>query len=277
MINVVIPVWNGSEYTNACLQSIQRNIPAKSDVRVFVVDDASTDSTEELLEYWRELAARKFPLIVERNASNLGFAGSCNRGLMQCMIDDPDGVVIWLNNDTECLDGNSFAIAADRLTNQDVGVVGALLWYPSHGNPKKPGRVQHAGLVFQSKDRMLHAYRGMLPRVAPGILREKYMQAVTGAFFAMRVEDASRLGGFSEDYINGYEDLDLCFRTREILRKQVLYCPEIQLIHHESVSGSKRHERDMQNHAMFMQRWRDKVEVDFDRTLIDDGGVAVRV
>lgn len=85
-VSIVIPNWNG-------VGKIEKNFPAVLKVRgvdeVIVVDDASNDSSVELIK-------KKFPqikLIV--NPKNIGFAAAVNRGVKQASGD----LVFLLNND----------------------------------------------------------------------------------------------------------------------------------------------------------------------------------
>lgn len=283
MFNVIIPCFNQQTLTAKCLSSIQRNIPRdRSDVRVIVVDDCSTDETPDTIAKWADLAARNFALRSIRNDANMGFARSCNRALMEIVKDDPSGIVLFLNNDTELLNDQLFDEVERLLVSRtedgkEVGIVGGLLFYPSSRNGRVPGRTQHAGIVFVELSKAVHLYRGMSPKHAPGINRFKPMQAVTGACLGMNARDALQLRGFDEDFLNGYEDLDLCFRLRKELGKAVVFSPEVKLLHHEGMTGPKRFLREKENKELFLKKHRDEIVIDHDHTIQQDGGINVSV
>ena len=90
LATLIIPNWNGALHLPVCLQSLRAQ--TQRDFEVILVDNASTDASLPLL-------ARDFPEVrVIRLARNHGFAGACNVGLRA----GQGGVLILLNNDTEC-------------------------------------------------------------------------------------------------------------------------------------------------------------------------------
>ncbi len=93
-ISVIIPVYNAFAETAGCLASVLKHTsPA---VRVLLIDDASSEGDlRSSLQRDRHDDSRFF---VVRNESNLGFVGSCNRGMRDLSADDD---VILLNSDTE--------------------------------------------------------------------------------------------------------------------------------------------------------------------------------
>jgi GT2 family glycosyltransferase len=89
LVTVVIVNWNGAHLLPACLDALAaQDLPAGR-MAVWVVDNASTDASRELL-------ARDYPWVkVLANARNDGFAGGNNVALRQ--VDTP--YVTLLNND----------------------------------------------------------------------------------------------------------------------------------------------------------------------------------
>jgi len=73
-IVTTIPVWNGEAFILQTLQSVARQT-LKPD-RVIVIDNCSTDRTEELVKNFKE-----FPIEWTRNPTNLGLFGNFNRCL----------------------------------------------------------------------------------------------------------------------------------------------------------------------------------------------------
>jgi glycosyltransferase involved in cell wall biosynthesis len=72
---VVIPTYEGELLTRACLKALLEHPPTRCEMRVVVVDDASSDGTRELLE--EEYGATVTTVVHEQNR---GFAVSCNDG-----------------------------------------------------------------------------------------------------------------------------------------------------------------------------------------------------
>lgn len=76
MISVVMPVYNNREYIRQAIDSVfAQNVP----LELLVIDDASTDGTEEVLADYKERADFRYL----RNEKNVGAAASRNRGVRE--------------------------------------------------------------------------------------------------------------------------------------------------------------------------------------------------
>lgn len=96
-ITIIIPVYNAFDVTLDCIQSVLRTIPRR--VRVCVIDDASPSG--DLREFLPAAVLRDKRVSVLRNERNLGFVGTCNRGMLIESTED----VILLNSDTVVTSG----------------------------------------------------------------------------------------------------------------------------------------------------------------------------
>src|SRR5215470_11144522 len=83
---VIIPVFNQVALTAQCLRTVLK----LDSCDVVVIDDASTDSTQEVL------AGFGNRIRVVTHEQNLGFAASCNHGASEVASE----FLIFLNNDT---------------------------------------------------------------------------------------------------------------------------------------------------------------------------------
>ena len=129
-VSVVIPVYNHAEFTYRCLQSLCNNSITNS-FEVIVVDDCSTDETQELL-------GRMKGIRVVRNEKNSGFILSCNAGAAA----GRGKYNSWfLNNDTVLTSDSLDALVATFLEFPDAGLVGSKLIYPD-------GKLQEAGGII---------------------------------------------------------------------------------------------------------------------------------
>ncbi|HEK9103245.1 TPA: glycosyltransferase [Bacillus pseudomycoides] len=96
-VDVIIPIYNGYEFTKRCIESIYDN--ADLQFNLFLINDASTD--ERIYHFLENLKSNKSPqnlkkLVVIHNNKNLGYVQSINKGLLLTM-NHP----ILLNSDTE--------------------------------------------------------------------------------------------------------------------------------------------------------------------------------
>ncbi|MCC6233294.1 MAG: glycosyltransferase [Verrucomicrobiales bacterium] len=251
LVSIIIPVFNKVELTMQCLAAlaqVTRHVPHE----VIVVDNASTDATPRRL---RDQAPHVRHL---RNETNRNFAGACNQGAASAS----GKYLVFLNNDTVPLEGWLDALLEEARSHPEVALVGSRLLYEN-------GLIQHAGIAFARETRSpFHPYR-LLRADDPRVNRRRELQAVTAACILMRPRWFQDCGGFSEDYRNGYEDLDLCLRVRQ-RGGVIVYQPKSALFHLESQTpGRMRHDND--NRALFFQRWNDAVLSDEDAYYFDDG------
>lgn len=250
-VSVVIPAYNGAVLTRRCLD---RLIEQELDAEIVVVDDASTDETEVMLSGYDG------KITVLRNEMNTGFATATNRGVAASSGE----VLVFLNNDTEPVDGWLDALLGHLDAHPEAGVVGCKLLYPD-------GRIQHAGVAFGPDGIPYHLYNGF-PGDHPATNRSRRFQVVTAACMAVPRSVFDRLGGFDEGYVNSAEDVDLCLRAGE-LGYEVHYCADAVVVHLESATRGRGFQR--QSELLFRQRWADRVRRDELELLVEDGLLTV--
>jgi O-antigen biosynthesis protein len=93
-VDIVVPVYNAASDLTRCIESVLTH--TRGDYRLMLIDDASTEGAVDA--YFSELKARALPFVqLLRNASNLGFTMTANRGI-QAGRRHAD--VVLLNSDT---------------------------------------------------------------------------------------------------------------------------------------------------------------------------------
>lgn len=249
--SIIIPVYGLSQVTRRCLETLLAAPPSSCRAEIIVVDDASPDDTAAVLRGLGDA------IRVVSHEVNRGFARSCNDGAAAATGE----YLAFLNNDTlphaRWLD----ALVTHALANPAAGVVGSKLLYPD-------GTIQHAGMVFDADLKPQHLYLGF-PADHPAVSRPRRFATVTGASLLIGRATFEGLGGFDEGYVNGYEDVDLCLRVRE-LGFEVHYCPGSVAVHLESVSEG-RTAKDRANRERFEARWSHKLTPDDVLHYLEDG------
>lgn len=241
-VSVIIPSWNLWEMTAACLRSLAehtREAHAAGQVEVLVVDNGSTDATATELEpLGRALWGQAFQPL--RLPENLGFAKACNAGARAATGD----LLFFLNNDTTLTSGWLPPLRA-ALADKRLGAVGPLLLYPD-------GTVQHCGVYVTPFLKVGHLHEHF-PGGHPVPRKKRPLQAITGAAVMLRKEVFWECNGFCEDYVNGFEDLDLCYALR---RKgfKLAVAGESVLYHHTSQTPG-RFDQDLRNSMIFRRRY----------------------
>ena len=115
MISTITVNYKTIDYTLKMLESLFDHHDSTG-LEVFVVENASGDSTEEL--------ERRFPKVqVIHSKTNLGFAGGCNLA-----IKEATGDFIVLVNPDIIFDGNALEqLEGKMVTSPDVGIGGVSL------------------------------------------------------------------------------------------------------------------------------------------------------
>ena len=248
-ISIVIPVHGRAQLTRACLDALL--CESAPDRELIVVDDASTDTTPELLASYGD------SIRALRMDENVGYAQACNAGAAAAGGE----ALLFLNNDTEPQPGWLAALRAYAERHPATAAIGAKLLYPT-------GDVQHAGVVIGQDGYPHNLYAG-LPAEHPAVNRSRRLQAVTGACILVDRAAFELAGGFDVGFLNSLEDVDLCLRLGEA-GGEVHYCHEAVVTHMESVSRGRlgRFERSVE---LYRERWRDRVRRDDLMIYAEDG------
>lgn len=221
LVSVVIPHYSRRSLTEACILALDEF--TKEDFEIVLVDNGTGDT------FWNVD-------IEVHNPVNQGFAVACNQGAKAATGD----VVVFLNNDTQ-VHADWLTPLVATLQDETVGAVGSRLLYPD-------GRVQHAGVRMAWDGGTLTAYNIL----EDGARRN--VEAVTGACMAVSRDKFLSIGGFDEQYWNGYEDVDLCLSMR-YMGWNVVYEPSSVVTHLESQSGPERWSRVRENVRRLQIKW----------------------
>jgi len=250
-ISIIIPSYNNFLLISKCILSILK-FDSIVTHEIIIADNASSKDTSQYLQYLQKTT----PIRIIFNQSNLGFAKACNQGAKIANGNH----LIFLNNDTEVTHGWVEELTRCILADPRIGVVGCKLLYPDN-------TIQHAGVAFSSV-KVHHLYRNFHPE-HPATNTSRQLQAVTGACMLVPRKLFLFLGGFDEAFINGFEDLDFCFRARSKGFK-VVYTPKSVVIHHESKTPG-RHDHHAHNARLFASRWQHSIIHDLDEIYAKDG------
>jgi len=246
-VSIVVPVFNKVEYTKNCLRSLYRVTP-HSMFELIVVDNGSTDGT---LEFLKRFFKEHRNITIISNKENLGFAKACNQGAKRAR----GRYIVFLNNDTILLGGWLEELVKVAENEANVGAVGAKLLFPD-------GTIQHAGVAVSDHPLPINPFHVFykFPSNHPDANVFRDFQAVTAACMLVPKKVFDELGGFDEGFLNGYEDVDFCFRLREA-GYRVVYTPRSVLYHYESVSEG-RFEAVEENERRLLDRWLGKIKPD---------------
>jgi GT2 family glycosyltransferase len=254
--SIIIPVRNLAGLTRQCLDAILAE-PQRADFQIIVVDDASTDSTGELLASYGDTVRA-----ITRGSSG-GFAAACNDGAAVAGTE----YLVFLNNDTVPQAGWLDALVdyADR--HSQAAVVGSKLLFPND-------TVQHAGVIICQDGYPRHLYAGF-PADHPAVNKSRRLQVVTCACALVRRQAFEEVGAFDASFRNGLEDVDLCLRLGQ-RGYEIHYCHESVLYHLQSVSRPRNSKENERNTALYRNRWLGRVMPDDISQYLQDGTLRLR-
>lgn len=230
MISIIIPTFNRCEILSKNLETLSS---IKEDLEVIVVDDGSTDRTQNTIKAFKE----KIKLKSVRNKKNLGTPKSWNRGIKLSRYEN----LLLMNDDT-------------FIKNPDVFIKKVL-------DDLKVADI--VGFKIEQKESALErAHKFFLSSLAGGVRpyqgkSKRYVNYVYGCM-AMK-KDVWKKVNFDPIYEgNAFrEESDFQFKARKLGFK-ILYDPSLTVKHKAHKTGGQRKGRitywNIRNHIIFLKR-----------------------
>jgi GT2 family glycosyltransferase len=243
---VIVPTRDRLSLLRTCLDSITPAIE-RCRANILVVDNDSSD--RDAVAFLADLPRRGIQTL--RLEGPFNFARLNNHAVATLDTD----ILCLLNNDIEAGSADWLEEMLTRLSEPDVGAVGALLTLPG-------GVVQHGGVVLGMNFSVAHACTDRVgddPGFLDQLLVAHECSAVTAACLLTRRSDYLAVGGMDESrFAVAFNDVDYCLRLREA-RKRVVFTPHAKLIHAESASrgnDNRAGRRDRFEHELNLLRAR---------------------
>ncbi len=223
LISILIPNCDHREDLLRCVNSIREKSTWKNWEIIIIENNSREPETEACYEALRKDARIR----VIRREGSFNFSALNNLGAREARGEH----LLLLNNDTEVLAPDWMQEMLMYSQREDVGAVGAKLYYPD-------GTIQHAGIGVGLLHLAAHMHRHFPPG-HPGYMgRLCYAQnlsAVTAACMMVRKDVWESLNGMEEDFPVVFNDVDFCLRVRES-GKLIVWTPWAELTHYESKS-----------------------------------------
>jgi GT2 family glycosyltransferase len=243
---IIIPTRDRLELLRRCVASLWDRTSGVS-FELIVIDNGSVEPST--LAYLDGLAARENCEVI-RDPGPFNYSRLCNRAAIGARAH----FLVFMNNDTECVDENWLSRMLPLAARADVGAVGAKLLY-------RDGYVQHAGVVMGIDGRAAHFQRRLKADELGyfGSLGAPHeVSAVTAACLAIEATKFAAVGGFDEVNLPvELNDIDLCLRLGARGWKTVLESRAI-VLHLESASRGANTLLDARyrsQHDYFVARW----------------------
>lgn len=217
-LSVVILNYNTRDLLRQCLASLNY------DCQIIVVDNNSTDKSIGMVK-------REFPRVeVLAREVNDGYTRGNNAARRLAMGE----FVLFLNSDTKAFKDTIETMVDFMVRDSTIGVAtcrtelpNGQLYYASHRG-------------FPTPLNSLLYFLGLPSSYYPkyqNVVHE--IDACSGTFLLIRKTILDKINWFDEDYFSYGEDIEMCYRVKELGYK-VMFNPEVKLIHYwGATSGLK--------------------------------------
>ncbi len=226
-VAIIILNWNNWPDTLACVASCRQL--TWPNVRMVIVDNGSTDGSEEILK------ERCPDAEIMQTGTNLGFAGGNNVGISRAV--ERGAKYVWLlNNDAEA-DPEALTMLVEAMEGDPAAAVaGSKVYY--HDDPERiwcaGGMWRKGGLRLRQRGAN-RLDNGEFDRLVP-------VGSVSGCSMLLRTTALREVGLLDEGYFLYWEDTDWCARAGKH-GYRVLFVPASRVWHKVSASVAPRSQR----------------------------------
>jgi GT2 family glycosyltransferase len=233
--SIILPVDNvPTEVVLATLASIAENTAGEL-FEIIIIDCSMVRDTKDLL------SGLGGDVKYIRGEPGWSYATACNRGAEEAcgkyFAFLKPGLIVaarWLEGLLEIAENES-----------DVGIIGGLTL-------NENGLIWHMGIAFDVNQAPFCLYRLMPPEFS-GAQKRRAFKALETPFLTAR-QLFCRLGGFSAEFSNCFEDIDFCLRVKLRTGLRVVYTPG-SVVLRKHVSWSTAGKEEQFNCIRFYSKW----------------------
>ncbi len=251
-VGIIVLNRNGEDHVEKLFKSfISYN--TYPDYEIILVDHGSDNGSRKIIRHYKErLNIRLIPF--DRNFT---YSYSNNYAAGQTDAE----YLFFLNNDIIFDQDVIGDLVSYMDQHPEAGIIAPVLYFPDE-NFNRSGRVQHSGIRFVYRQKKEDQFRpaGTFPpsfyitkydschlfrdTIVPIISQEPgsghaLNPAICAAAMLCRKSDFIRAGGFNENYVYGYEDIDLSLIIYKESGKQLIVVHDLGMIHNESFTRRK--------------------------------------
>lgn len=226
LVSIIIPNKDHKQDLKKCIDSILTR-STYSNYEIIIAENNS--EANDICAYYDELKNERNVKVIQCGGKEFNFSAINNHAVQFAAGDH----ILFLNNDTEVIAPNWIEEMLAFSQREDVGAVGAKLYYADD-------RIQHAGLVIGLAGFIASHYHHGSDRRHTGYMHRLIMPqnycAVTGACLMVKRRLYLEVGGMDEvNFKIGLNDVDFCLKLRDFGKINV-WTPYAELYHHESLS-----------------------------------------
>ncbi|WP_238858720.1 glycosyltransferase [Clostridium sp. YIM B02569] len=267
LVSIIVVNHNGADHLKIFFKSIIENIKYDA-IELIVVDNASNDKSLDIINNY----ANNLDIKVIKNSKNETYSKANNQGAEIAKGE----YFLFANNDIEVFEGWLEELLITCCNNKKIGVAGSLLFYPEcpkdSPNKDKSFTIQHCGIKFNKTEERMVPYNYLNGKSPNESIKETTsIASVTGASLMVQRNKFFQVGGFTEEYIYGYEDVD--FSLKLIKKGYTNYIvPSSMAYHFEFGTQSKQSsvavsKRRLNNIKIFKLRWEAWLEKQYNESI----------
>ena len=243
-VAVIIPTKGNVDMLKECVDSLYEK-GGYPNIRVYIADTGSTDEEKERIR--KELFIHESIELIEYDYYNFA---SINNSVVRDYVSEE--LILFCNNDIKLVnDAISRMVNTYNQNKKSVGTIGARLHF-------KDNKIQHSGIsVFLNQQPQTKAYFPALTHHGINSYHTYYdckkeVLGNTAAFMLMSKTLFNSIGGFSEEYNECFEDVQLNIDCLQRGKKNILQGDAV-CYHYESQTRNKSEDKQKREGEDYMK------------------------
>jgi len=221
-VSIIIPTKDKIDLLDQCISSIKK-LSTYDNYEIIVINNGSVE--DKSIEYFEKISHNGVVVVNDNEPFN--YSRINNLGFSYASGDH----ICLMNNDIEILSPDWIEEMLSFSQSDEVGCVGARLWYPDD-------TLQHGGVIIGLGGIAGHSHK-YLEKGAVGYFGRaalpQALSAVTAACLMVKASVFREVNGLDEGLSVAFNDVDFCLRVREAGYRNV-WTPYAEMYHHESAS-----------------------------------------
>ena len=258
LVSVIIPNMEHKEDLEKVINSIINKTNYKN-VEVVVVENNS--KKEQIFDYYTKIQKEhsNIKVVTYKGDGEFNYSKINNYGRTFAKGD----FILLLNNDVEVINENWLTEMVSQAMQEDVGAVGAMLYYPDD-------TIQHAGVITGLGGFAGHNQKYAKRGKSGYMFRLATIQdfsVCTAACLLVKTKVFDNINGLDEEFKVAFNDVDFCLRIRKA-GYRIIFTPYAELYHYESKSRGL-DEKDKIKKERFKQE-QDRLKQIYGESLLND-------
>ncbi len=241
-ISCIIVNWNTKDLTIHAVRSILSNSPSHLRIEVIVVDNASSDGSEDALS---QTFSGNPNVTILTLPKNIGYGPALNRG-----ADIATGEwIFYLNSDIVVLADCLAELHTAASHNPMAGLYSPRVLNADSSDQDVYGFLEplRYSLFLKLFSRKKIDYANVKSNTVE-------FEAILGVAYFVHRDLVAMIGGWAEDYVMYAEDWDYCFRLY-LQKKKCVLVRSARLIHFGQSSSSKKWRSEERDRVIEITRW----------------------